>query len=114
MPDRPSHTLRDYDWEQCYATSDLRADGQPVDILQDFYIPALSRATRYDRVAGYFTSTSLAAASQGFSRFVTVKQQIAEFERFQADVTNRPTPAVHFHCEVPDRNAMLALKNKLL
>lgn len=65
-----SHDLREYRWEQCYATSDLRADGQPVDILHDFYIPALSRATRYDRVAGYFTSTSLAAASQGFSRFV--------------------------------------------
>jgi hypothetical protein len=63
-------SLRAYPWEQCYATSDIRADGQPVDILHDFYIPALSRATRYDRVAGYFTSTSLAAASQGFSRFV--------------------------------------------
>ncbi|NCA71850.1 MAG: hypothetical protein EOM91_17570 [Sphingobacteriia bacterium] len=62
--------LRDYPWEQCYATSDIREDGRPVDILQDFYIPALSRSTRYDRVAGYFTSTSLAAASQGFSRFV--------------------------------------------
>ena len=44
----------------------------------------------------------------------TVKQQIAEFERFQADVRQRPTPVVHFSCEVPDRNAMLAAKNKLL
>ncbi|MCF8017313.1 MAG: helicase [Chromatiaceae bacterium] len=70
MPERPSPNLRTYPWEQCYATSDLRPDGQPVDILHNFYIPALSRATRYDRVAGYFTSTSLAAASQGFSRFV--------------------------------------------
>ncbi len=70
MPERPSPNLRAYPWEQCYATSDLRPNGQPVDILHDFYIPALSRATRYDRVAGYFTSTSLAAASQGFSCFV--------------------------------------------
>jgi|OM-RGC.v1.038230223 hypothetical protein len=37
--------LRDYPWEQCYATSDIREDGRPVDILQDFYIPALSRST---------------------------------------------------------------------
>lgn len=70
MPARPSLDLRAYPWEQCYATSDLRPDGKPVDILRDFYIPALSRATRDDGVAGYFTSTSLAAASQVFSRFV--------------------------------------------
>jgi hypothetical protein len=70
MPEVEKPSLRAYPWEQCYATSDLRADGRPVDILHDFYIPALSRALRYDRVAGYFTSSSLAAASQGFSRFV--------------------------------------------
>ena len=37
------------------------------DLLQDFYVPVLRIATRYDRVAGYFRSTSLAAASQGFT-----------------------------------------------
>lgn len=63
-------TLRDFSWEPSYATSDIREDGKLVDVLHDFYIPALRRATRYDRVAGYFTSSSLAAASQGFSRFV--------------------------------------------
>lgn len=63
-------TLRDYSWEPSYATSDIREDGKLVNVLHDFYIPALRRATRYDRVAGYFTSSSLAAASQGFSRFV--------------------------------------------
>lgn len=62
--------LKDFAWHQTYATSDVRADGAPVDVLHDFYIPVLSRSTQYDRVAGYFTSTSLAAASQGFSRFV--------------------------------------------
>jgi superfamily II DNA or RNA helicase len=41
-----------------------------VDILHDFYIPVLQHATHYDRVAGYFRSSSLAAASQGFSAFV--------------------------------------------
>lgn len=63
-------SLRDHRWEVSYSTSDLREDGSPVHILHDFYIPALSRATRYDRVAGYFSSSSLAAASQGFTRFV--------------------------------------------
>ena len=65
-----SMSIRSYPWEPSYATSDLREDGVQVDLLHDFYIPALERATRYDRVAGYFTSSSLAVASQGFSRFV--------------------------------------------
>lgn len=63
-------SLRKYPWEVSYATSDLREDGRPVDILDDFYLPVLERSTHYDRVAGYFSSTSLAIASRGFSRFV--------------------------------------------
>lgn len=39
-------------------------------MLHDFYIPALGLANRYDRMAGYFRSSSLAAASMGFSSFV--------------------------------------------
>lgn len=60
----PSHP-----WRLSYKTSSL-IDGRPVNILHDFYIPALKLAVRYDRVAGYFRSSSLAAASQGFSSFV--------------------------------------------
>lgn len=67
---KPDFAIRGFHWRHSYATSDIREDGKLVDILHDFYIPALARATRYDRVAGYFTSSSLAAASQGFSRFV--------------------------------------------
>lgn len=64
------HNLKDYPWRISYRTSSLEANGQPLDILQAFYIPALSRAIRYDRVAGYFRSSSLAAASQGLTAFV--------------------------------------------
>lgn len=63
--------FKDYSWALVYKTSSLKADGTPVDILQDFYIPALQRAVKYDRVAGYFRSTSLAAASEGFTAFLT-------------------------------------------
>jgi superfamily II DNA or RNA helicase len=62
--------LRGVAWQLSYRTSMLRPDGRPLDILHEFYIPALQRSVRYDRVAGYFRSTSLAAASQGFSAFV--------------------------------------------
>jgi len=62
--------LKSRDWFLSYKTSSTIIDGRPVDMLHDFYIPALSLAVRYDRVAGYFRSSSLAAASQGFSAFV--------------------------------------------
>ena len=62
--------LRGVPWRISYRTSAASPDSAPVDILHDFYIPALRRSVRYDRVAGYFRSTSLAAASQGFSAFV--------------------------------------------
>jgi len=62
--------LRSRIWLLSYRTSSTLIDGRPVNILHDFYIPALSLAVSYDRVAGYFRSSSLAAASQGFSAFV--------------------------------------------
>jgi helicase-like protein/SNF2 domain-containing protein len=68
--------LRGIRWRLSYRTSTLRPDNRPVDILHDFYIPALQRSVHYDRVAGYFRSTSLAAASQGFSTFVGRRGQM--------------------------------------
>lgn len=69
--DAPSgRGLRGKEWRESYSTSSILPDARPVDILHDFYIPALRRAVKYDRVAGYFRSSSLAAASQGFSAFV--------------------------------------------
>lgn len=62
--------IRNFDWQDSYRTSALNKKGEPTDILHDFYIPALKRITEYDRVAGYFRSTSLAAASQGYSAFL--------------------------------------------
>jgi ERCC4-related helicase len=62
--------FKDFPWRISYRSFSIKSDGSPVDILHDFYIPALQRAVGYDRVAGYFRSTSLAAASQGFSAFV--------------------------------------------
>jgi superfamily II DNA or RNA helicase len=56
-------------WRLTYDTGVPGSDGAPVDVLGDFYVPALSRAVAYDRVAGYFRSSSLAAASQGFEAF---------------------------------------------
>ena len=59
-----------YKWQLRYSTSALNDSGSPTNILHDFYIPALKRAVKYDRMAGYFRSTSLAAASQGYTAFL--------------------------------------------
>ncbi len=71
--------LKDYPWRISYRSSGRWENGRPIDILHDFYIPALQRSVSYDRVAGYFRSTSLAAASQGFSAFVTSNKGKARF-----------------------------------
>jgi superfamily II DNA or RNA helicase len=40
------------------------------DILNDFYIPALSNSIKYKRLAGFFSSSSLAVAAKGVSKFI--------------------------------------------
>lgn len=40
-------------------------------LLNEFYIPALTNATTYDRATGYFSSAILALAPVAFSEFVT-------------------------------------------
>ncbi len=40
------------------------------DVLNEFFIPALSCAFRYDRLAGFFSSSSLAVAAQGILSFI--------------------------------------------
>ncbi len=68
--------LRSRPWLLSYRTSATLIDGRPVNMLHDFYLPVLQLAVRYDRVAGYFRSSSLAAASQGFSAFVGRRGQM--------------------------------------
>lgn len=41
------------------------------DVVGDFIVPALGMAKSYRRVAGYFSSTSLAVAAQGIARLVS-------------------------------------------
>ena len=45
-------------------------DSDEDDILGGFYIPLISRATRYDRLTGYFSSTVLAMTAKGMASFI--------------------------------------------
>lgn len=40
------------------------------DLITDFYIPMLSCAKRYDRIAGFFSSTSLALSARGLAGLI--------------------------------------------
>ena len=49
----------------------LSYDSGEDDILWDFYIPVLSMADTYDRIAGFFSSSSLALCARGLESFIT-------------------------------------------
>ena len=51
-PRRTVKSFKSRDWQYAYKTSSPAADGKSVNILHDFYIPALSLSVQYDRVAG--------------------------------------------------------------
>ena len=40
------------------------------DVLSEFYIPVLSNAIEYNRLAGFFSSTILAVAAKGILEFI--------------------------------------------
>lgn len=40
------------------------------DLIEDFYVPVLGEAKSYDRIAGFFASSSLAVAARGLSAFI--------------------------------------------
>lgn len=66
--------------------------GKPEeDIVGELLIPALSRATTYQRVAGYFSSTALAVAAQGIAAMVAgggKYQLVTSHELVKSDLSN--------------------------
>lgn len=57
------NSLKDYSWQTKYSRDSS-------DILQDFYIPALTCGTRYWRTTGYFSATALALAMRGLEGLI--------------------------------------------
>lgn len=41
------------------------------DIVEDYYVPVLGASVSYDRIAGFFSSSSLAIAARGLADFIT-------------------------------------------
>ena len=55
--------LRGRPWKPSYGPAD--------DPLNSFYIPVLERAVEYDRIAGFFTSSSLSVAATGIASMIS-------------------------------------------
>ena len=55
--------LRDIQFKPAY-------DSDEDDVLNEFYIPALSSSTRYRRLAGFFSSSALAVAARGIAGLI--------------------------------------------
>ncbi len=55
--------LRDLNFRIAYGPGDDR--------LRDFFIPALAASVRYDRAAGFFSSTMLAVAAAGVTKLIS-------------------------------------------
>lgn len=45
-------------------------DTEQDDLIWDFYIPVLSNARRYDRISGFFSSTSIALSARGMAGLI--------------------------------------------
>lgn len=48
----------------------IKYDSDVDDILNDFYIPTLANSSRYYRISGFFSSTSLAISARGLEEFI--------------------------------------------
>ena len=72
-------------------------------LLDELYVPALSRAVRYDRCCAYFSSHVLAVAARGFGGLI---------ENLLTHADTLPKPAVRLlvneQLDVRDRDALLA------
>lgn len=75
-------TLRDLHVKRSYDTGE-----SGLDVLSDFYIPALGAASSYDRLAGYFSSGALAVAAKGIAGLIANggRMRLAVSPRLQPD-----------------------------
>lgn len=83
----------------------LMLDTSSADLIQDFFVPALSVSTRYDRGVGYFSSGWIRMSATGMLKFAEnggrarwVTSPIldkADWEALQAGEAARSDPALH-------------------
>lgn len=95
-PEAVGGSLRDVQWPKFLSSPE-------ADLLEQLYVPALSRAIRYDRCCAYFSSRVLSLAARGFGKFIETLLRLG---------SEAPRPAarliVNEHLEPEDVEALLA------
>lgn len=79
--------LQTYSWDSIYESQPSTSGSHLVD---EFYVPALERSVRYDRVAGYFSSSALAVAARGVHALVENDGQMRLIVGAELYETDRP------------------------
>ena len=64
-----------------FTTLQRRYAGQASQLVNEFYVPVLSQATRYDRQAGYFDSTTLVQVAAGLAAFIRRVRDLPRADR---------------------------------
>lgn len=100
--------LRQLPFQISYTTAD--------DPLHTFYIPALSVSVRYDRMAGFFSSSALAVAAAGVARLIANNGQMRllvgaalepeDVEAIRQGHELREVIAARMEAALPDPNAL--------
>lgn len=79
--------LSDREWNSIYES---KPPGEGAYLVDEFYNPALERSVRYDRVAGYFSSSALAVASQGIETLLDNDGEMRLVVGTELYTTDRP------------------------
>lgn len=79
--------LQTYSWDSIYESQPSTSGSHLVD---EFYVPALERSVRYDRVAGYFSSSALAVAARGVHALMENDGQMRLIVGAELYETDRP------------------------
>ena len=75
------------EWNSIYES---RPEGAGSYLVDEFYVPALERSVRYDRVAGYFSSSALAVASRGIDALLQNDGEMRLVVGTELYTTDRP------------------------
>lgn len=104
--------LRDIELKMAYSSED-------DNILHSFYIPALKESVQYDRLAGFFSSTSLAVAARGIASLIENRGHTRLL--VSPKLTLQDVKAIRESVDTPEKFiegkmllAMHAIKDKLL
>lgn len=83
------------------------------DVLTDFYVPSLSNSIKYKRLAGFFSSSSLAVAARGISSFIknNGKVEIVCSAKLSKDDINAIKNAIKNPIDVIRDSALSELEN---